>query len=218
MGSTQKADFFYQTTCPECGHLVDYPAGVEADGFEKVACASCGADAGQPHRVSTYAVGQRIMVSFPRVNKQGTLDEYRERTDRRTVPCEVERVLVLTAEEYDAMADDLLAEDDRLGTGGTNSDADLPEGWEYHRGTEEERDAFRAKAYNLVTVVQAPRCETFFVDAQGHTYARYVGFAVDSLATPALFVDVSTVACEVGFTVRRWPEPAIPILCKRSSS
>ena len=201
MANTLKADFFCESTCPECGHVVDYPPGVEVDGFERVACAACGADAGKPRRVSSYAIGQRITVSFPRLNKQGTLDEYREQADRRTVPCEVEKVLMLTAEEYDAMAEDLLADYNRLGTGGTNSDADLPEGWDYFRATEEERAAFKAQAYNLVTVVQAPRRETIFINPEGHAYPRYVGFDVDSAAAPAPFIDVSTVAREAGFKV-----------------
>lgn len=124
-------------------------------------------------------VGQRLVASFARLNKRCTLAEYREECRRPAdfyeERCEVEAVRTLTPEEWDHFADNLMDDVDWLGTGGTNTDADLPEGWDFHTGTEAERDAFRRQAYSLVTVIQAPGRETFVVDAQGYTYARYVG-------------------------------------------
>lgn len=81
-----------------------------------------------------YTVGQRIRGSWPRLNKRPTLEEYREQTDRTEDLCCVEKVLVLSREEWTSLADSLLSDDPRFaGLGGHNSDAALPEGWESRR-------------------------------------------------------------------------------------
>lgn len=130
-----------------------------------------------------YTVGQRIRGSWPRLNKLPTLEEYREQTDRTEDLCCVEKVLVLSREEWIDLADSLLSDDPRFaGLGGHNSDAALPEGWEYHTAPEAERREWESKAYRCVTVVLVADAtddsDTFFVDPQGYSYARYVGFPV----------------------------------------
>jgi len=133
-----------------------------------------------PARAPRFAVGQRLRAEWPTLNKRCTLAEYREQSDRTVDLCQVARVLELPRAEFFAFTEALMNNRADLGTGGHDSDADLPANWDYFTGTEEEREAFRAQAYRLVTVVLLQGAEddreTFLVDAQGYTYARYVGF------------------------------------------
>ena len=136
-----------------------------------------------------YTVGQRLQGVWPRLNKRCTLDEYREQTERYTdKTCRIERVLMLSRAEWADLAENLMRDDSRLGSGGHLSNADLSDEWEYERGTEAERKVWDAQAYRLVTVVcvaGAPDdSDTFLVDAQGYRYARYVGFLAGAPVLP----------------------------------
>lgn len=144
-----------------------------------------------PAPAPRYTVGQRLEgTTWPRLNKRCTLAEYREQdySERSIQLCQVEKVLVLSRAEWAELAESLMHDDPRLGHGGHDSDADLPATWEYHTGTEQERAAWRAQSYCLVTVVTVAGAtddaDTFLVDAQVHTYARYVGFLAGAPVGP----------------------------------
>lgn len=124
-------------------------------------------------------VGQHVLASFAKLNKRCTLAEYREQCryswDWRAEVCKVEAIHTFDPAEYDRFAEALMDPAGWLPEGGTDSDADLRADWTLETSTPEELAAYRAQAYELVTVVQAPGRETFVVNAHGYGYARYVG-------------------------------------------
>ena len=134
----------------------------------------------------TFAVGEFLTADFAKLNKQGSIEEYREQTAVDNELCKVEKVLTLTPEEWDEFADNLLEDNTALGNGGSGNDdptmpADLP-GWS--NLPEEEKDRLRKTMYRVVTVVSAPGRETFVADPQGYAYARYVGLDPKPAANP----------------------------------
>lgn len=138
-----------------------------------------------------FAPGSYLVARFAKLNKNATLEEYRDEVDGRSrvygpdeiawryEGCRVQEVIDLPYAQYRHLRRHLL-EDSPLfaGKGGTGSTWTAPEGWDYFTAPPEERDAFHAGAYRLVLVVgcsASPHPETFVVDPQGYSYARYVG-------------------------------------------
>lgn len=137
----------------------------------------------------TYAVGDKFIARFASLNKRGTAEEYRaecvkpEREDKRTCAnwydqlCQVQRVLRLNAGEFAHLCNNLMEPRDDLGEGGTNSDAPIEwaERTELWQLSELERQLWIDASYHLVTVVLCDGCRPLVIDAQGYSYARYVG-------------------------------------------
>lgn len=134
----------------------------------------------QPKAPIAFTVGQRLTGYWPTLNKNNTLAEYRNQVERTRQLCEVERVLQVRDTEYDDMTQNFMvaAKCTAYGEGGTNSDADLPDAWQFfgENTTNAERDLFKRHAYSLVTVLTAPNRAPILIDRQGYDYARYVGF------------------------------------------
>lgn len=138
----------------------------------------------------TFAVGDYLTALFPSLNKQPSIEKYKERPSGTTSLGKVEKVLSLTAEEYDEFANNLMASNPSLGGGGSASDHPLITDDLFKRSlsdwTAEQQAAWRTTSYVLVTVVQAPGRETFVVDSQGYDYARYVGLNPKPAAAPVV--------------------------------
>lgn len=149
---------------------------------------------------TVFTVGTRINAKFASLNKNGSIGEYgylcslvekdaeRKYWDKNqwNIPsnwsiaeCEVVNIVELTDDEFDVLCANLMDSEicmeAGICTGGTGSDADLPEDWDWITGTEAERDLYRAQAYELVSVVTAPNRAPFVAQGSGHVYARYVG-------------------------------------------
>lgn len=166
------------------GESAEAPEGGAAVGAQPSSQAEAGAG-------PSFAVGDFLTAKFARINKQSTLGEYREQVDSgrfSTDLCKVEKVLTLTNDEYDDMADSLMADDPRLGGGGSASDA--PFDFNFDHGLSdwpaEEQAAWDKTSYRLATVVTAPDRTPFVADAQGYKYARYVGVDLKRAADPML--------------------------------
>lgn len=138
----------------------------------------------------TFAVGDYLTANFPRLNKRQTLADYKSTPSGSQWLCQVQKVLALTPEAYDEVANNLLASNSDLGAGGSASDSPLITADLFKRSlsdwTPEQQAEWERTSYNLVTVVQAPGRETFVIDAQGYGYARYVGLDPKPAAAPVL--------------------------------
>ncbi len=120
-----------------------------------------------------------ITLKFANLNKNNTLGEYKEEVnkgDYTDQECKIEKVVFLSTSKFDNFAINLLNPFEFLGEGGTNSDDErlknLPD--EFWKWTKEQNEIFINTSYNLVTAIIAPNRGTFYVDAQGYKYARYV--------------------------------------------
>jgi hypothetical protein len=125
-------------------------------------------------------------AKFPRLNKQSHIEEYTSQLDNPddyyAQQAKVTHIARLTNEQYDALVNgNLMTSLEWLaGKGGSGSTADLRDVNSWDEYTEEEQDEWRAGAYNLSIKVIAPDRQTIYIDPQGHNYARYVGFPVES--------------------------------------
>lgn len=126
------------------------------------------------------AVGQRLGLACPHLNKQSSIGEYvRQLNDPDCYSIElveVEQVFVTTPEIYDRLIFNLLDTIPQIGRGGTSSDFELDSVDDYLKMSVEEQALWRAQSYLRVTAVSAPNRRTFFTDAQGYDYARYCLF------------------------------------------
>jgi hypothetical protein len=122
-------------------------------------------------------------VALPKLNKNCTLDEYREQlTDTERfdiVTGRITDIVSMTAAEYDLFCENLLESFPWLtGKGGGGSTADLRDVESFHQYTKEEREIYREHSYTLFVLVAAPDRDIIAIDPSGHDYARYVGFPI----------------------------------------
>jgi len=111
----------------------------------------------------------------------GELAEYQDKT--RLGKVYVQKTLTLANDEWDDIAYSLMDERANWWTdmGGTGSLWKDPQGRDdFFSLSEAEQDKWRSGAYDLVVEIKAPGRATFYVDPQGHTYARYVYFPAGS--------------------------------------
>ena len=128
-------------------------------------------------------VGERLTLRSAKLNKNNTIGEYRwlvKEGDFYNERVNVEKVVKISAEQYDKFAVNLMYENEgiELGRGGNFSED--PELKNYSWG-EVYRDPklmeiYRNTALTNVTAIVADHRETLYVDASGHNYARYVMF------------------------------------------
>ena len=129
-----------------------------------------------------FFIGQRLFAKFANLNKNNTLEEYRKECAQiggfSLELCEVEKVAMVSPEEYDEIANSLLSNRDIFsGLGGIDSDSEYkPEGYSF--ASIEQKEDWFAKSYRLATVVTALGREPFVADPQGSSYARYAGIEI----------------------------------------
>jgi hypothetical protein len=137
-------------------------------------------------------VGTLVTVRFPALNKNDTLQRNDEEIERRYYRenCVVEKVVKLTAREWNAVTQNFMADNDlwkRIG-GRTllgedradfaalciehGADAEDPVTW-YRNPLLME--FFQGHCFTQVVAVQAPGRPTIYVNTEGYAYARYVG-------------------------------------------
>lgn len=147
----------------------------------------------------SFSVGSFLTAKFAKLNKQGSLAEYHESVvdhGYSTDLVKVEKVLHLTAEEYDEIAENLLMNQPSLGDGGSASDSPIEFGMgrSFSDWPEEHQAEWNRTSYRLGTVISAPGRETFVADAQGYDYARYVGVDPKAATAP----EVAAAPAEAG--------------------
>lgn len=151
-----------------------------------------------------FFVGQRIVATFATLNKNSSMGEYilecakpenAEKFWNRTKwvhrknwtvnTCRVERIVTMSAVDYDDFAANLM---DHLPAslqgfeGGTHSDYDPGrEVAELHQLTEDEHALWVAHSFDLVALVAAPGRQTIVINPHGYDYVRYAGLSPKSL-------------------------------------
>ena len=186
----EKSDSVYDTAsgltglCWECyypHYKAEQDARNEADRLEREETARQVAKLAE---VELTEADEMVRVNLPNLNKCCWISEYSEQMEKgeyKEVQGKITHRAQLTTEQYDILADNLLSSLPWLaGKGGTDSTADLPgtEDLDFFQLTPEQQDAWRAGAFSLFVAVSAPGRETLYLDPQGGSYARYVGFAV----------------------------------------
>ncbi len=149
-------------------------------------------------------IGDTITAKFATLNKNNTLDEYKEkcakdekesyqvkdetgykwdesRTVWRVEPCKVEQYFIITGKEWDEITNSFL--DDRIlwrGKGGTIYTGTNPN-FDYDNFKDEAMlQDFKMNNARLVTIIEHKETgERLAVDPQGYYYARYVGLEVE---------------------------------------
>lgn len=141
--------------------------------------------------MSPSAPGQvvrRIKLLQPKLNKQNYWKDYvrqlpgGEEEGYDLVTAEVEQTLGLSVEQYDQLVESLMEDrpqwfDGRKGGGG--SDFPIPPQYANAHPSSMPDELYRKwidQAYGYVTEIKAPGRRTFFVNPEGHLYARYVLF------------------------------------------
>ena len=138
-------------------------------------------------------VGQEIRIRFPSLNKNNSLEENDTEISNgwNTELCKVEKHIYLSAKEWNEITESFLSPRPDLWEeiGGSRSDDERLEGvtMEELFSTPEFMAIFRATSYQPVVRVSIdPEIEklinhddvyitSFFVNTEGHQYARYVG-------------------------------------------
>ena len=128
--------------------------------------------------LSTPKSERRIRAFFPSLNKQDHLSDYRSQTDGAWMECEITKTLLLSDSEYRDFSTNLLSNDERIaGTGGNDTDAEGLDLANFYEMSEADQERAKAEVYtaDAVLIVNRDTGEAFVVDAQGYSYARYVG-------------------------------------------
>lgn len=124
------------------------------------------------------------LVSFPACNKNHWLqqNDIQIMCDQHAEECEVVKVVTLTPAEYDDVAGSLLNDREELweGIGGTKSYHPDLNGVGWLEVVNDPALMALYKATSAVQVVKVECTETdnrlpFYVNTEGHSYARYVG-------------------------------------------
>jgi len=127
----------------------------------------------------------RINVLFPSLNKNNTIEEYKEELERKyntnkTLICEI---ITLSNADYELFTHNFLCDCDFIaGKGGNRSDFESDKDF-YSMNREEQEECIKL-SYTLGILVQNEDGEQIIVDPQGYNYARYVGFLEEPLTTP----------------------------------
>lgn len=155
-----------------------------------------------------FFIGQRIVATFASLNKNNSMGEYVlecakpengekywnrtkwiQRKNWNVHTCRVERIVQMSAIEYDDFAANLM---DKLPLclegfeGGTHSDYDCGrEVVEVHQLTEDEHALWVAHSFDLVALVAAPGRQTIVINPHGYAYVRYAGLWPKSLHSPS---------------------------------
>ena len=135
--------------------------------------------------VELMPADEMIMICQPHLNKCCSIAEYNEQRDKGDcdeIQGKITHRAQLTDAQYDIFAENLLASLPWLaGKGGTDSTADLPgtDDLSFFQLTPEQQEEWKARAFSLFVEVTAPNRESIYIDPQGHSYARYVGFSAE---------------------------------------
>lgn len=129
-----------------------------------------------------------IEIMLPNLNKQCSIQEYKAQLDSDEYSVVRGRITdraLLTVEQFDILAENLLENMPFLeGKGGCRCDIDFPGVNSLHQLDPEQMEVYLKNVYTLFVEVSAPGRETIYIDPQGHSYARYVGFAGLKTNTP----------------------------------
>lgn len=132
----------------------------------------------------------RITARFAKLNKNSTLDEYKQECAKGEYYEEAVKLTHradLTHEQFRAFCGHLLSDFPWLdGLGGTESDYAF-EGYdvEWCKLPDEKKDAWRAKSYRLGVLVTRPDGYAIVAGPQGYQYARYVGLLIEPISQAA---------------------------------
>jgi ribosomal protein S17E len=128
----------------------------------------------------------RVKAKFPSLNKQNTIEEYREELERdyNTNTVLVCEVVTLSNSDYELFTNNFLCDCDFIaGKGGNGSDFETDKE-SFLELTEDERKQYINQSYTLGVLVQSEDGQQIIVDCQGYNYARYVGFLQVPFGTP----------------------------------
>lgn len=131
----------------------------------------------------SFRIGQRVWAKFVKLNKNNMLSEYYKECSRGGgwdwSQCRIEKVLEMSAEEYDAFSVSLMHSRPGFSEyGGSNSDSPYKPNRFFQFQSDEEKADWLAKRFLGVILVTAPEREPLAVDPEGYSYARYVGIGV----------------------------------------
>ena len=131
----------------------------------------------------SFHTGQRVWAKFVKQNKNNMLSEYYKECSRvggwDWSQCRIEKVLEMSAEEYDAFSVSLMHSRPGFSEyGGSDSDSPYKPNRFFQFQSDEEKADWLAKRFLGVILVTAPGREPLAVDPEGYSYARYVGIGV----------------------------------------
>ena len=131
----------------------------------------------------SFRIGQRVWAKFVKLNKNNVLSEYYKECSRvggwDWSQCRIEKVLEMSAEEYDAFSVSLMHSRPGFSEyGGSDSDSPYKPNRFFQFQSDEEKADWLAKRFLGVILVTAPGREPLAVDPEGYSYARYVGIGV----------------------------------------
>lgn len=181
----------------EAQHLAACQAEAAA---EAAAHAQLTTDQPQP----VFYIGQRIIATFAALNKNGSIarylrecaqpedgeqiwqrTHYQARKNWRVAECEVQKIITMTAAEYDHFSCNVMESRQDLFAafaGGTDSafncGREIAEFWQM---TDAEQEKWKAASWQVVAVIEAPGRVSVVVNPEGYGYARYVGIAPRAL-------------------------------------
>jgi len=123
--------------------------------------------------------GDMTEFVFAALNKNCTIGEYVYQCNHenaRNEKCKIQKVLEVPNKEYDHMILNLMDLIEKLdeNSGGSQSDDKFPDCqlWELSK---DDLKRYRETCYILATLVRSDNRRPFVINAEGHTYARYVG-------------------------------------------
>lgn len=128
---------------------------------------------------------KRVQAKFPKLNKNDTLEEYRElcqNPDDYTVETvQIVKVLTFTREEWNVLVNSLLTSRGFFdGEGGSGSDYHPGRDWDesYWSLERDEQQEWIKQSYVLGLLCQCGGRQ-IIVNPEGYSYARYVGFPTE---------------------------------------
>jgi len=144
--------------------------------------------------MSNAIKNETITAIFPRMNKQNTLEEYKEELFAGSYSEKVEIIkeVVLSAEEYDEVSNSFLSDNAELWEkiGGRRNTKGIEHRFDF---TEEEKEEWLESMVTMVVRVSVKDSEhysirrrdrhrtPFLVNTEGFEYARYVGFLTSDI-------------------------------------
>jgi len=130
-----------------------------------------------------YSLAEPIYIKgkFPTLNKQDWLEEYLNQTESNIVRVQISEIIELTPVDYETFTHSLLEHREWLDDkGGNNSTYETKyDDMISLRNDEEEYKKWLNEIYTIAVVV-TNGSDYVLVDPQGYSYARYVGFGVNT--------------------------------------
>lgn len=120
----------------------------------------------------------RVKGIFASLNKNNTIEEYREEVQRDSYinTCKITDIVTLTPQDYEKFVHNFLTDFDFIaGKGGSNSDFETDKE-NFFELTKEEAYEWRKQSYNLCVMIKAEGKESILINPEGYNYSRYVGF------------------------------------------